>query len=103
MSIYRLKVAAKGRRMRCKKNKKEKSFDFSFFTYARSTLFERRHFVQILTDFTVPSTLARTFFILAFQALFDFLFEWLTCKPKFTALSQISHFAIIEHLLTVHK
>ena len=66
---------------------------------ALSTLPERRHLVQTLTWHGDPFTRAFTRLTLGFQVLFDLLWEWETLMPKTTPLPQISHLAILLHLL----
>jgi hypothetical protein len=66
---------------------------------ARVTLPERRQRVQALIRCGEPFTTALTRFTLGFHVLFERLCEWETLIPKVTALPQISHFAILLHLL----
>ena len=68
--------------------------------YARSTLPERRHLEQTYIWQGVPFTIAFTRFTFGFHVLFERLWEWETLIPKVTPFPQISHLAILLHLLT---
>lgn len=64
--------------------------------YALSTLPDLRHAVQTYIFFAAPSpTFTFTCLMLDFQIRLLLLWEWLTLFPKWTALSQIAHLAII--------
>ena len=62
---------------------------------ALAALFDLIHLVQRYFFTLRPFSVTLIFWIFGFQIFWDFLFEWLTLCPNWTALPQISHFAIL--------
>ena len=63
--------------------------------YALSTFPERKQEVQTYNFLEAPFTLQVTCLMLDFHILLLLLWEWLTLLPKWAALSQIAHLAMI--------